>query len=209
MRQAAGGAAAASRPGQRTACAGSTLHEVGLCMLDKAAIPHEWQVPVEQLPPIGSSPDGLIYHPLPADTGVAAPPADGCRSPLAAGSTAGGVCPGGKPGEGIKEAARAAAQRQRQMLGGGRRWRPGVADAIALPGFWEVVEVKNHCPFKVPPLLLPATACFTHEACGPVDRPGGNDRRLTQTGDSGAVHPSSPNVCVAQSLSMAYRIHLN
>eukprot|EP00892_Ulva_mutabilis_P002388 jgi/Ulvmu1/1214/UM109_0012.1 len=122
---------------------GSTLHEVGLCMLDPQAIPEEWGVPVELLPPIGSSPDGLIYHPPPAP-----PPTGDPEHAESSPRGPGGCAEPESPEARIKEVARAAVQRQRAVLSGGRRWQPEVYDAIALPGCWEVVEVKNHCPFK-------------------------------------------------------------
>lgn len=37
---------------------GATVHEAGLCMLDPASVPAEWDV--GPLPPVGASPDGLI-----------------------------------------------------------------------------------------------------------------------------------------------------
>jgi hypothetical protein len=40
----------------------STVHEVGLCVLGSGGIPIGWNLDVANLPPIGSSPDGLIYH---------------------------------------------------------------------------------------------------------------------------------------------------
>jgi hypothetical protein len=30
----------------------------------------------------------------------------------------------------------------------GRHWHESAADAIDLPGHWEVIEVKSHCPFS-------------------------------------------------------------
>jgi hypothetical protein len=78
----------------------STVHEVGLCMLD----PRQWSVQPDALPPIGASPDGLIYHPPCAhcadyaDVGTSDPACTYCNG-------------------------------------------------LALPGQWEVCEVKNHCPF--------------------------------------------------------------
>lgn len=69
----------------------STVHEVGLCMVD----PRAWGFSHQELPPVGSSPDGLLYHP---------------------------PCDGGSDAD--------AEYRE-----------------LALPGQWEAVEVKNHCPF--------------------------------------------------------------
>lgn len=110
-------------------------------MLDATSIPPDWDVPVADLPPVGSSPDGLIYHPA-------------LPQPLPGGAAAGG----GGPAADISGVANDASRRQREAMGGRRRWRPEVYEAIALPGLWEVVEVKNHCPFKVCPQSLRTTA---------------------------------------------------
>lgn len=45
----------------------SQLEEVGLCWVDpKSQIPPEWGLRMEDLPPLGASPDGLIRHKLKA-----------------------------------------------------------------------------------------------------------------------------------------------
>lgn len=130
-------------------------------MLNQEAIPPEWEVPVHNLPPIGSSPDGLVYHPaLPQP-----PPAADAATHLSTappGASTATSCP--SPQAEVSAIARAAERRQRAAMAGGRRWTPEVYEAIALPGLWEVVEVKNHCPFQVrpsgrlPPLLRPSPA---------------------------------------------------
>lgn len=114
-------------------------------ILDKEAIPADWEVPVHNLPPIGSSPDGLLYHPaLPQPPDAASPP--GCAPPGASPAAA-----DQSPQAEVSAMARAAERRQRAAMSGGRRWSPEVYEAIALPGLWEVVEVKNHCPFQARP----------------------------------------------------------
>jgi hypothetical protein len=65
----------------------------------------QWGYNSDTLPPVGSSPDGLIYH----------HPCTVC-------------CAGSSDNAGSKGCA--------QCLG-----------SMMLPGQWEVVEVKNHCPF--------------------------------------------------------------
>ena len=105
----------------------STVHEIGLCMLD----PLVWGFAQSELPPVGSSPDALIYH----------PPCPHCG----AGST------DAKDANSSKQSAAA------QALASDGNAQAGVATGaaagcdcqhgLALPGQWEVVEVKNHCPF--------------------------------------------------------------
>jgi hypothetical protein len=92
----------------------STVHEVGLCMLD----PEQWGFLQDELPPVGSSPDGLIYHPA----------CEWC------GTGAVGVDAGHEGVNTCTEQARVGE-------------KCDYCNSWALPGQWEVVEVKNHCPF--------------------------------------------------------------
>ena len=41
----------------------SRVGEVGLCMLEESTLPREWGFCLGDIPPIGSSPDGVIAHP--------------------------------------------------------------------------------------------------------------------------------------------------
>lgn len=80
--------------------------------------PGLWGYGPSSLPHMGSSPDGLIYHPP-------------CRACGAGAATTAASVAGPAGGE-----AHGAG-------GGCAECRGG----LALPGQWEVVEVKNHCPF--------------------------------------------------------------
>jgi hypothetical protein len=48
----------------------------------------------------------------------------------------------------VKELQKMAISKQSEFVSPGRHWQEGATDAIDLPGHWEVIEVKSHCPFS-------------------------------------------------------------
>lgn len=62
--------------------------------------------------------------------------------------------------------------RKSEFVSQGRHWHEHAAASIDLPGHWEVVEVKNHCPFTQVRQLVPTAAIArskpSQQTCGSV-----------------------------------------